>query len=99
MDSGADATYVAIAQVGLAAIGEDGTELGIRVAKAVIVIGVGAFIRCAPVMFASLPRKTNNEKGKHTRRERSKIFSKVKLFTQGRTTELTKLCPISCPNE
>ena len=98
MDSGAAAITVAIAPVGLAAIGEDGTELAITVAKAVIVIGVGAFIRC-PVMFASLPRKTNNEKGKHTWRERSKIFRKVKLFTQGRTTELTKLCPISCPNE
>ena len=45
MDSGAAATSVAIALVGSAAIGEDGTELAIGVAKAVIGIGVGACIR------------------------------------------------------
>ena len=57
MDSRAATTSVAIALVGLAGVGEDGTECAIWVAESVVVSGAAACIRCTPVMVASLHRE------------------------------------------
>jgi len=103
LDSRAAATSVAIALVGLAGDGEDGTECTIWVTESVVVSGAVACIRCTPFMVASLHRETNIDK------TRSKIFIVVKFCKQDKfgprthdatqILSLTKLCPISCPNE
>ena len=54
MDSGTDGGFFVITQAGRASVGEDVLELAPGVTKAVVVIGVGACICCAPIMVASL---------------------------------------------
>ena len=113
MDSGAAGTAVAIALVGFAVIGEDGTELAIRVAKAIVVSVVSggvAFVFCTPIMAASLPRETNNQR-ENTNGEKAVRYSAWSNFSymtrsgprmldhSSNFLQLTKLCAISCPNE
>ena len=83
MDSGAAGTAVAIALVGFAVIGEDGTELAIRVAKAIVVSVVSggvAFVFCTPIMAASLPRETNNQR-ENTNGEKAVRYSAWSNFS------------------